>query len=190
MSSVLPGQPQSKLQALTYGTWKDTHVNVTFVCPVIRNSFSSLINIHWQVYITGSAIAILGSTNTIFQTIYDDSEAELHAVTIDEASGKIAAATKTTVRIYRPSNTPEDPFKVVNYRNPNFETLFNVLLVVTRVIVPNTTCGIRALLPVMGQRRRTFDSHRLLVIIFHEVSDTLQLVPKITKYSQKSSSVV
>lgn len=29
MSSVLPGWPQSKLQALTSGSWNNTHVNVT-----------------------------------------------------------------------------------------------------------------------------------------------------------------
>lgn len=55
-----------------------------------------------QAYISGNAIAILSDHDTLLQTIYDDDDQPLEGVAFDEVSGKIAACTRDTVRIYRP----------------------------------------------------------------------------------------
>lgn len=81
MKAVLPGQPEARLQAVSTGYWDGKRV---------------------VVYISGNALAILSDAETIVQTIYDDDERKLEAVSFDESSGKIAACTDTTVRIYRP----------------------------------------------------------------------------------------
>lgn len=66
----------------------------------------------FQVYITGSAFTILGDSDTIVQTIYDDDPTYLQAVAFDESSGKIATCTASTVRIYKPFGRSEDALKV------------------------------------------------------------------------------
>lgn len=48
----------------------------------------------------------------VVQTIYDDNDDELEAIAFDDASGKIAVCTTDSIRVYRPSARPEDPFKV------------------------------------------------------------------------------
>ncbi|KAF6835863.1 WD repeat-containing protein [Colletotrichum musicola] len=90
MRAVLPGRPQSGLQALATGFWEFRHFNV---------------------YITGSAFTILGDSDTIVQTIYDDDPAYLEAVAFDESSGKIATCTASTVRVYKPFGRSEDALK-------------------------------------------------------------------------------
>lgn len=55
-----------------------------------------------KAYITGNAIVILSSPQTVLQTIYDDDPSFLTAVSIDEATGKIVACTEHSVRVYRP----------------------------------------------------------------------------------------
>ncbi|KAI1654207.1 regulator of V-ATPase in vacuolar membrane protein [Daldinia decipiens] len=87
MKAVLPGQPEASLQAVSTGYWDDKRV---------------------IVYITGNALAILSDPETIIQTIYDNDERKLDAVSFDECSGKIAACTDATVRIYRPLSHGDD----------------------------------------------------------------------------------
>ena len=87
MKAVLPGQPEAGLQAVSTGYWDGKRV---------------------IVYITGNALAILSDPETILQTIYDNDERRLEAVSFDECSGKIAACTDATVRIYRPLSHGDD----------------------------------------------------------------------------------
>ncbi|KAI1381114.1 regulator of V-ATPase in vacuolar membrane protein [Hypoxylon crocopeplum] len=87
MKAVLPGQPEARLQAVSTGYWDGKRV---------------------IVYITGNALAILSDPETILQTIYDDDERKLEAVSFDESSGKIAACADATVRIYRPLSRGDD----------------------------------------------------------------------------------
>ncbi|KAI6086637.1 regulator of V-ATPase in vacuolar membrane protein [Hypoxylon rubiginosum] len=87
MKAVLPGQPEARLQAVSTGFWDGKRV---------------------IVYITGNALAILSDPETILQTIYDDDERNLDAVSFDESSGKIAACADATVRIYRPLSRGDD----------------------------------------------------------------------------------
>ncbi|KAH8677734.1 RAVE protein 1 C terminal-domain-containing protein [Xylariales sp. PMI_506] len=81
MKAVLPGRPQASLQGLATGYWDEKRI---------------------VVYISGNALTILSDPETILQTIYDDDERKLEAIAFDEFSGKIAACTDSTVRIYRP----------------------------------------------------------------------------------------
>lgn len=81
MKAILPGKPEASLQGVSTGYWDGKRV---------------------IVYISGNALAILSDPETILQTIYDDDERTLDAVAFDEYSGKIAACTGSTVRIYRP----------------------------------------------------------------------------------------
>ncbi|KAI5862248.1 regulator of V-ATPase in vacuolar membrane protein [Durotheca rogersii] len=87
MRAVLPGQPEASLQAVSTGYWNSKRV---------------------VVYITGNALAILSGPETVLQTIYDNDERKLEAVAFDEVSGKIAASTGATVRIYRPLSYGDD----------------------------------------------------------------------------------
>jgi hypothetical protein len=81
MKAVLPGKPEASLQALSTGYPDGKRV---------------------VVYISGNALTILSDPDTILQTIYDDDERKLQAVAFDEYSGKIAACTDSTVRVYKP----------------------------------------------------------------------------------------
>ncbi|KAL2015741.1 hypothetical protein VTK56DRAFT_4888 [Thermocarpiscus australiensis] len=87
MKAVLPGRPEPRLQALATGCWESRRITA---------------------YITGSALAILGEPDTLLQTVYDDDDEPLQAVALDEASGKIAVATRRVVRVYRPFGREED----------------------------------------------------------------------------------
>lgn len=46
------------------------------------------------------------------QTIYDDTEEQLEAIAVDEASGKIATCTGSTIRVYKPYGQEEDALQV------------------------------------------------------------------------------
>lgn len=65
-----------------------------------------------KAYVTGNALVVLTGRNTILQTIYDDDEAELEAIAIDELSGKIATCTGPNIRVYKPYGQGEDALKV------------------------------------------------------------------------------
>lgn len=91
MKGVLPGKPEARLQAVSTGYWDGKRV---------------------IVYITGNALSILSDPATILQTIYDDDSRVLDAVAFDEFSGKIAACTDGTIRIYRPLEHAHDSLKV------------------------------------------------------------------------------
>ncbi|RDW71966.1 hypothetical protein BP5796_08000 [Coleophoma crateriformis] len=90
MRAVLPGKAQAKLQAVCTGYWEDRRL---------------------IAYITGNAIVILTSLDTILQTIYDDDDVKLGGIAIDEASGKIAVCAGSAIRIYKPYGQGEDALK-------------------------------------------------------------------------------
>ncbi|TPX15221.1 uncharacterized protein E0L32_004779 [Thyridium curvatum] len=90
MKAVLPGKPESRLQALATGLWGARRI---------------------IVYISGNAFAILSDHATLIQTVYDDADETLQAVAFDEASGKIATCTETSVRIYKPFGQDEDALR-------------------------------------------------------------------------------
>ncbi|KAI1639422.1 RAVE protein 1 C terminal-domain-containing protein [Biscogniauxia mediterranea] len=90
MRVILPGKPEASLQAVSTGYWDGKRI---------------------IVYITGNALAILSDPVTILQTIYDDDERKLDAVSFDESSGKIATCTDSTIRIYRPLGHADDSLK-------------------------------------------------------------------------------
>ncbi|KAK3315252.1 RAVE protein 1 C terminal-domain-containing protein [Apodospora peruviana] len=90
MKAVLPGKPESRLQALVTGYWDSRRITT---------------------YITGNAFSILGEPDTLLQTVYDDDEDSLESVALDEATGKIAVCTRRNVRIYKPSGWKEDALK-------------------------------------------------------------------------------
>ncbi|KAK0639249.1 RAVE protein 1 C terminal-domain-containing protein [Cercophora newfieldiana] len=90
MKVILPGKPESRLQALATGYWDSRRITA---------------------YITGNAFSILGDPETLLQTVYDDDEQPLEAIALDEASGKIAVCTDRTVRIYRPFGREEDALR-------------------------------------------------------------------------------
>jgi hypothetical protein len=95
MKGVLPGKPEASLQAISTGYWEGKRI---------------------IVYVTGNALSILCNPHTLLQTIYDDDNRKLEAVTFDESSGKIAACTDGTVRIYRPLGAVDDSLKVKLHR--------------------------------------------------------------------------
>ncbi|KAI1148257.1 WD repeat domain-containing protein [Nemania diffusa] len=90
MKAVLPGKPEASLQAISTGYWDGRRI---------------------VVYVTGNALSILSNPGTILHTIYDDDSRSLEAVAFDESSGKIAACTDGTVRIYRPLGHDHDSLK-------------------------------------------------------------------------------
>lgn len=91
MKGVLPGKPEASLQAVSTGFWDGKRI---------------------IVYITGNALSILSDPTAVLQTIYDDDSRKLEAVAFDESSGKIAACTDGTVRVYRPLGHTHDSLKV------------------------------------------------------------------------------
>lgn len=68
--------------------------------------------LHVQAYISGGAFTILSGSQTILQTIYDDSDEPLESITFDEATGKIATCTATQIRVYKPFGHEHDALKV------------------------------------------------------------------------------
>ncbi|KAL1881971.1 hypothetical protein VTK73DRAFT_3300 [Phialemonium thermophilum] len=92
MKAVLPGKPEPRLQALSTGYWNSRRITA---------------------YITGNAFAILTDPDTLVQTIYDDDDEAppLEAISLDEATGKIAVSTRDTIRIYKPFGLEENALK-------------------------------------------------------------------------------
>ena len=64
------------------------------------------------MYISGSALVILGGPHELIQTIYHDEHSELDAVAVDEATGKIAICSSKEVTIYKPYGREEGVLKV------------------------------------------------------------------------------
>jgi hypothetical protein len=91
MKAVLPGKPESRLQALATGYWDSRRITA---------------------YITGNGFSILGEPDHLLQTVYDDDESPLESIALDEASGKIAVCTCRAVRIYKPFGRDEDALRV------------------------------------------------------------------------------
>ena len=81
MRIVFPGKPQAKLQAVSTAQWKGLRL---------------------IVYISGSALVILGGPHQLLQTIYHDEHANLDGVVIDEETGKIATCSGNEVTVYKP----------------------------------------------------------------------------------------
>ncbi|RDA86470.1 hypothetical protein CP532_3589 [Ophiocordyceps camponoti-leonardi (nom. inval.)] len=82
MITVLPGQPENRLQSLASGFWN---------------------NRHYHAYISGNAFTILEEARNLVQTIYDDnSDDQLVAIALDDDSGKIAVCTSREIRLFQP----------------------------------------------------------------------------------------
>jgi len=111
MRAVLPGRPESRLQALATGVWASRRIAVSFADGE-RTCLPRLTTFPLQAYISGNAFAILSDHDTLLQTVYDDDQRPLEAIAFDEATGKIAVSTTTVVRIYKPIGQDEDALKV------------------------------------------------------------------------------
>ncbi|KAL8645036.1 MAG: hypothetical protein Q9226_007480 [Calogaya cf. arnoldii] len=81
MRAILPGKPQARLQALCTTEWEGLRL---------------------VVYVSGIGLMILSGPGDLIQTIYHEDCAALIAVTIDDASGKIATASSHEIHVYRP----------------------------------------------------------------------------------------
>ncbi|KAL1614331.1 regulator of (H+)-ATPase in vacuolar membrane [Diplodia seriata] len=81
MRAILPGRPNAELAAVTTGLSEGRQL---------------------IAYISGNALVILDGPRHIIQTTYTEDEGNLVAVVLDEPSGKIAAASKTAVYVYKP----------------------------------------------------------------------------------------
>lgn len=81
MQAILPGKPQTQLQAACTGSWEGQLV---------------------VAYISGSAVVICNGPDSLLQTIYheDLSDEGLVAITYHGESGKIAVASTDTVYVY------------------------------------------------------------------------------------------
>ncbi|KAF9886292.1 regulator of (H+)-ATPase in vacuolar membrane [Aspergillus nanangensis] len=90
MRAVLPGRPPAKLQSFSTALWDGLRI---------------------VVYISGHALVILGGPHKLLQTIYVDDTDTLEAVTIDEASGKIAVCGGPDVFIYHPYGIRDETLK-------------------------------------------------------------------------------
>lgn len=111
MKAILPGKPQSKLQALCTAHWEDLRV-VVRVIPFTQQQ--NLVADTSKAYVSGNAIIILKGPQEILQTIYVDDVDELEAVTIEESSGRIAVCSQQQVYIYSPIGRDEGVLKVRN----------------------------------------------------------------------------
>jgi WD40 repeat protein len=81
MRAILPGRPQSKRQALSTAHWDGLRL---------------------VAYISGNAAVISSRPHRILQTLYIDSAKPLHAIAIEESSGRIAICDHHSVYIYDP----------------------------------------------------------------------------------------
>ncbi|KIW12484.1 hypothetical protein PV08_09761 [Exophiala spinifera] len=86
MRAILPGRPQSKRQALSTAHWDGLRL---------------------VAYVSGNAAIILTGPQSVIQTIYVDTVESLLAITIDEATGRIALCDAEHVYIYRPVGRDE-----------------------------------------------------------------------------------
>ena len=54
---------------------------------------------------------VLTAADNVLQTIYNDEEEDLGAVTLDEASGKLATCSGSNIYVYRPYGREEGILK-------------------------------------------------------------------------------
>ena len=92
MRTVLPGKPQARLQAVSTAEWKDLRV---------------------VVYISGNGLVILTGPHQLIQTIYQDDQSPLDAVSIDRSTGKIVTCSSNEVTVYSPYGKEEGLLKWV-----------------------------------------------------------------------------
>ena len=106
MRAILPGKPQARLQAVTTGSWEGKQIIacirscLCLGCKAANLSFF------------GNAVIILDGPNSILQTIYLELSDELIAIVLDELSGKVAAASSSTVHVYKPYGRDEGALRV------------------------------------------------------------------------------
>ncbi|KAL8859597.1 MAG: hypothetical protein Q9178_003996 [Gyalolechia marmorata] len=81
MRAILPGKPQARLQALCTTEWEGLRL---------------------VAYISGNGLIIFSGPDNLVQTIYNNDCEALTALSIDEASGKIATASSREIHVYRP----------------------------------------------------------------------------------------
>jgi len=65
-----------------------------------------------QAYISGNALIILDGPNHVLQTTYHETEDDLVAVVLDEATGKIATCTDAIIHVYKPYGQDEGAVNV------------------------------------------------------------------------------
>ena len=86
MRAVLPGKPEARLQAVSTAEWEETRL---------------------VVYISGNSLLILTGPHQLIQTIHQDDDSPLDAVSIDRLTGKIAACNSNEVTVYHPYGKEE-----------------------------------------------------------------------------------
>jgi hypothetical protein len=88
--------------------WASSHRQYT-IYLLSSHTHSTLVA---QAYISGKALIILEDAQKVLQTIYIDDARPLEAVTINEASGRIAVCDQTHVYIYKPMGREERVLRV------------------------------------------------------------------------------
>jgi hypothetical protein len=88
--------------------WASSHRQYIF-CSKSSYTHPTLVA---QAYISGKALIILEDAQKVLQTIYIDDADPLEAVTINEASGRIAVCDQTHVYIYKPTGREEGVLRV------------------------------------------------------------------------------
>ncbi|KAF2403852.1 hypothetical protein EJ06DRAFT_488764 [Trichodelitschia bisporula] len=86
MRAILPGRPRTALQAVATGCWDEKQI---------------------ITYISGNAVVILDGPHNVVQTTYLEVSDQFVAIAFDELSGKIAAASGSTVHVYKPYGRDE-----------------------------------------------------------------------------------
>ncbi len=109
MRTVLPGKPQPKLQAVSTAQWEGRRLIVPGFQLLV--TLLPLLILSSQVYISGNALVILGGPHHLIQTVYQEESEVLDAVSIDEASGKIAISSLDEVHVYKPYGMLEGGLK-------------------------------------------------------------------------------
>ena len=111
MQTILPGEPQAELQAVSTVLWQGIRLVVGFYTTSAYSLHANLCDL--EVYVSGNSIVILGGPQQLLQTIYVDHCDRLSAVVVDPCSGKIAACGGRIVSVYRPYGKAEGALKVV-----------------------------------------------------------------------------
>ncbi|KAL8736926.1 MAG: hypothetical protein Q9181_002191 [Wetmoreana brouardii] len=106
MRAILPGKPQARLQAVSTAQWGVLRLvvllNTLCVSVTITNVLCNI-----KVYISGNGIMILSGPRDLLQTIYLEESSALIAVTVNEATGKIATASTKEIYLYGPYGQEE-----------------------------------------------------------------------------------
>ncbi|KAL9606633.1 MAG: hypothetical protein Q9179_000219 [Wetmoreana sp. 5 TL-2023] len=110
MRAILPGKPQARLQAVSTAQWGALRLVVLLNTPFVSVAITNVL-CNVKVYISGNGIIILGGPRDLLQTIYLEESSTLIAVTIDEATGKIATANPKEIYVYGPYGQEEGVLK-------------------------------------------------------------------------------